>query len=51
MDLLVKCLGLKKAMQNLGHILSEDSPELIYSNDPTGYEKAMFFKKKFPNTF
>ncbi len=42
---------IKEAMQNLGHILSEDSPELIYSNDPTGYKKAMFFKKKFPNTF
>ena len=42
---------IKEAMQNLGHILSEDSPELIYSNDPTGYEKAMFLKKKFPNSF
>ena len=37
---------IKEAMQNLGHILSEDSPELIYSNDPTGYEKAMLLKKK-----
>ena len=42
---------IKEAMQNLGHILSEDSPELIYSNDPTGYEKAMLLKKKFPNSF
>ena len=42
---------IKEAMQSLGHILSEDSPELIYSNDPTGYEKAMFLKKKFPNSF
>ena len=42
---------IKEAMQNLGHILSEDSPELIYSNDPTGYEKAMRLKKKFPNSF
>ena len=36
---------IREAMQNLGHILSEDSPELIYSNDPTGYEKAMLLKK------
>ena len=42
---------IKEAMQNLGHILSEDSPELIYSNDPTGYEKAMCLKKKFPSSF
>ena len=42
---------IKEAMQKLGHILSEDSPEMIYSNDPTGYEKAMRLKKKFPNSF
>ena len=42
---------IKEAMQNLGHILSEDSPEMIYSNDPTGYEKAMCLKKKFPSSF
>jgi glycosyltransferase involved in cell wall biosynthesis len=42
---------IKEAMQNLGNILSKDSPELIYSNDPTVYEKAMLLKKKFPNSF
>ena len=42
---------IKEAMQKLGHILSEDSPEMIYSNDPTGYEKAMRLKKKFPSSF
>ena len=42
---------IKEAMQSLGHILSEDSPEIIYSNDPTGYEKAMRLKKKFPSSF
>ena len=42
---------IKEAMQNLGNILSKDSPELIYSNDPTGYEKAMCLKKKFPSSF
>jgi len=42
---------IKEAMQRLGHILSEDSPEMIYSNDPTGYEKAMCLKKKFPSSF
>ena len=42
---------IKEAMKSLGHILSEDSPEMIYSNDPTGYEKAMRLKKKFPSSF
>ena len=42
---------IKEAMQSLGHILSEDSPDMIYSNDPTGYEKAMCSKKKFPSSF
>ena len=42
---------IKEAMQKLGHILSEDSPEMIYSNDPTGYEKSMCLKKKFPSSF
>ena len=42
---------IKEAMQSLGHILSNNSPDLIYSNDPTGYEKAMLLKKKFPNSY
>ena len=42
---------IKEAMQSLGHVLSDNSPDLIYSNDPTGYEKAMLLKKKFPNSY
>jgi len=42
---------IRDAMQSLGHILSEESPDLIYSNDPTGYPKAMHLKKKFPNSY
>ena len=42
---------IKEAMQNLGHTLSEESPDLIYSNDPRGYDKALFLKKKYPNAF
>ena len=42
---------IKEAMQSLGHILSNNYPDLIYSNDPTGYEKAMLLKKKFPNSY
>ena len=42
---------IKEAMQNLGHTLSEESPDLIFSNDPTGYNKAMILKKKFPDSY
>ena len=42
---------IKEGMQNLGHILSEESPDLIYANDPTGYKEAMLLKKKFPNSY
>ena len=41
---------IKEGMKSLGHILSEDSPDLIYANDPTGYEKALLLKKKFPHS-
>ena len=42
---------IKEGMESLGHILSEDSPDLIYSNDPKGYEKALILKKKYPNAY
>ena len=37
---------IRDAMKSLGHIISEESPDLIYSNDPTGYNKAILLKKK-----
>ena len=42
---------IREAMQSLGHVLSNETPDLIYSNDPTGYEKAMLLKKKFSNSY
>ena len=42
---------IKEGMESLGHILSENSPDLIYSNDPKGYEKALIMKKKYPNAY
>jgi len=38
-------------MQALGHILSAELPDLIYSNDPSGYNEALLLKKKFPNAY
>ena len=42
---------IKEGIKNQGHILSEESPDLIYANDPTGYNNAMVLKKKFPNAY
>ena len=32
---------IKEGMELLGHKLSDDNPDLIYSNDPKGYEDAV----------
>ena len=40
---------IKEAMKSLGHVLSQDSPDLIYSNDPRGYNEALLLKKKYPH--
>ena len=42
---------IKEAMLSLDNVISEESPDLIYANDPSGYEKAYVLKKKFPNSF
>ena len=42
---------IKEGMESLGYIMSEESPDLIYSNDPRGYVKALSLKKKYPNAY
>jgi glycosyltransferase involved in cell wall biosynthesis len=42
---------IKEGMRALGHILTDESPDLIYSNDPPGYEKALLLKKKYPKAY
>ena len=42
---------IKEGMKALGHILSEESPDLIYSNDSRGYEKALLLKNKYPKAY
>ena len=42
---------IKEGMKALGHVLSEESPDLIYSNDPRGYNKALLLKKKYPKAY
>ena len=42
---------IKEGMEALGHVLSEESPDLIYSNDSSGYKKALLLKKKYPKAY
>ena len=42
---------IKEGIKELGHILSDESPDLIYSNDPRGYEKALQLKRKYPKAY
>ena len=37
---------IKEGMELMGHTLTEESPDIIYSNDPRGYDKALSLKKK-----
>ena len=42
---------IKEGMKALGHTITQEAPDLIYSNDPRGYEEAVKLKKKFPNSY
>ena len=42
---------IKEGMAALGHLLSEDSPNLIYCNDPIDFQRALNLKKKYPGAF
>ena len=42
---------IKEGMEMLGHILSKESPDIIYSNDPRGYDEALKLKKKYPSSY
>ena len=36
---------IKEGMEALGHVLSKEYPDIIYSNDPRGYQEALILKK------
>ena len=42
---------IKEGIEILGHIISKDSPDIIYANDPRGYEEALKLKKKYPSSY
>ena len=39
---------IKEGFQILGHTISNENPDLIYANDPRGYNEAISLKKKHP---
>ena len=42
---------IKEGMKVLGHIVTNVSPDLIYSNDPRGYNEALSLKKRYPSAY
>ena len=42
---------IKEGMEALGHIVTNVSPDLIYSNDPRGYNEALSLKKRYPSAY
>jgi len=42
---------IKEGMEALGHVLSKNSPDVIYANDPRGYEESLKLKKQYPNAY
>ena len=42
---------IKEGMESLGNTISQDNPELIYCNDPSGYQKSLALKKKFQKSY
>ena len=39
----------EEGFKKLGHTISYENPDLIFSNDPRGYEKSLILKKTNPN--
>lgn len=42
---------IKEGMEALGQTISKEKPDLIYSNDPSGYDEAILLKNKYPKAY
>ena len=40
---------IEEGFKKLGHTISSENPDLIFSNDPRGYDKSLLLKKTNPN--
>ena len=37
---------IEEGFKKLGHTISSENPDLIFSNDPRGYEESLILKKR-----
>ena len=42
---------IKEGFKKIGHEISNVNPDIIFSNDPTGYQDAIFLKDRYPNSY
>ena len=42
---------IKEGFKKLGNTISNENPDIVYSNDPTGYQNAIFLKDKYPKVY
>ena len=42
---------IKEGFEIIGHKISDEDPDIIYSNDPRGFEKALILKNKYPKAY
>ena len=42
---------IKEGFRKLGHEISNVNPDIIFSNDPVGYQDAIFLKDRYPNSY
>ena len=42
---------IKEGFEKLNHTISTENPEIIFANDPRGYNEAISLKKKYPKAY
>ena len=42
---------IKEGFKKLGHEISNVNPDIVFSNDPTGYQDAIFLKDRYPSSY
>ena len=42
---------IKEGFKKLGHEISNVNPDIVLSNDPTGYQDAIFLKDRYPSSY
>ena len=42
---------IKQGFEKLGHKITNENPDIVFSNDPTGYQDAIFLKDRYPKTY